>query len=125
MGILYPSHLCILSIILAYAHLCVDNKIISCIFQDEYGGSVAPRVKRSFERSFERRVKEVLKEAELRKVSPILDFIAEHGEISPEEARNAVRKSEATVWRYLKMLCERGVLESAGNTNAIKYFFRK
>ncbi|GHU61508.1 Fic family protein [Clostridia bacterium] len=77
------------------------------------------------ERSFERRLKGVLKEAELKKVTPILDFIEAHGEISPQEARGATGKSEATVWRYLKMLCERGVLESTGNTSAAKYYFKK
>jgi Fic family protein len=76
------------------------------------------------ERSFERRFKKVLKEAELKKVAPVLSFIEEHGEISPQEARSAVGKSEATVWRYLRMLCERGVLESTGNTSASKYFFK-
>jgi Fic family protein len=76
------------------------------------------------ERSFERRLKGVLKEAELKKVAPILSLIEEQGEISPLEARNAVGKSEATVWRYLKMLCERGVLESTGNTSAAKYYFK-
>ncbi|MDR0518504.1 MAG: Fic family protein [Clostridiales Family XIII bacterium] len=77
------------------------------------------------ERSFERRLKEVLKESELKKVTPILDFIEEHGEISPQEARIAAGKSEATVWRYLKMLCERGILESTGNTSAAKYYFKR
>ncbi|MDR0588130.1 MAG: Fic family protein [Burkholderiales bacterium] len=77
------------------------------------------------ERSFERRLKGILKEAELKKVVPILAFIEKYGEISPQEARNAVGKSEATVWRYLKMLCERDVLESTGKTSAAKYCFKK
>jgi Fic family protein len=77
------------------------------------------------ERSFERRLNGALKESELKKVAPILDFIKEHGEISPQEARSATGKSEATVWRYLKMLCERGVLESTGNTSAARYYFNR
>ncbi|GHS88559.1 hypothetical protein FACS189487_07080 [Campylobacterota bacterium] len=66
-----------------------------------------------------------MKEAELKKVAPILDFVKVYGEISPQEARGAIGKSSATVWRYLKMLCDRGVLESTGNTSAAKYYFKK
>jgi Fic family protein len=101
------------------------SALLDTIEQEAKHQSDSERSAGDSERSFERRLKGVLKEAELKKVAPVLSFIEEHGEISPQEARIAVGKSEATVWRYLKMLCERGVLESTGNTSAAKYFFRK
>jgi ATP-dependent DNA helicase RecG len=64
---------------------------------------------------------EVLSEAELKKVKPILDFLGTHSAITPQEARDVTGKSAATARRYLALLCERGILESTGSTNAVIY----
>jgi len=69
----------------------------------------------------ERALSEVLNEAEMSRIMPIIDRIIDRGAITPNEARVATGKSETTVWRYLDMLCERGVLEASGNTNAKSY----
>jgi uncharacterized membrane protein len=82
------------------------------------------RSTRKNERSLQEELKGVLKEAELKKVAPILDFLEEHGEITPQEAREATGKSETTVWRYLNMLRERGVVESTSSTNAATYHLK-
>jgi predicted HTH transcriptional regulator len=69
----------------------------------------------------ERRVSDVLSEAEMKKVKPILDYLESHETITPKEARNLTGKSAATVRRYLALLCEYEILESIGNTSAVLY----
>jgi ATP-dependent DNA helicase RecG len=59
--------------------------------------------------------------SEEEKLKPILDFLERNDTISPKEARDLTGKSAATVRRYLTLLCERGVLESVGNTSAVTY----
>jgi predicted HTH transcriptional regulator len=66
-------------------------------------------------------VSEVLTESELKKVKPLLDFLESHGSITPQEARAITGKTAKTTWRYLNMLCERGVIDSAGHTSAKTY----
>ena len=67
---------------------------------------------------------EVLTEADLKKVHPILDYLESQSSITPQKARELTGKSAKTVWRYLNLLCEHGVLESAGNTSAAKYHLK-
>ena len=69
----------------------------------------------------ERSLSEVLSEAELSRLKPILDYFETHETITPQEARNLTGKSAATVRRYLSLLCERRILESTGNTSAVAY----
>jgi Fic family protein len=72
-------------------------------------------------RQNERRMSEVLSEADLRKLQPILDYIETKGAITPQEAQKVTGKSPATVRRYLALMCERGILESSGSTSSIIY----
>jgi predicted HTH transcriptional regulator len=76
------------------------------------------------ERSYERSLSEVLSEAEMLKTMPIIEHIKKHGSITPGEACGATGKSPATTRRYLHLLCERGVLESKGNTSSIVYIMK-
>jgi Fic family protein len=69
----------------------------------------------------ERSLSEVLSEVELERVQPILSFLETHSAITPSEACAATGKSAATTRRYLALLCERGILESTGSTNAVIY----
>ncbi|MDR0380974.1 MAG: putative DNA binding domain-containing protein [Oscillospiraceae bacterium] len=65
-----------------------------------------------------------LSEVELNKVQPILDYLTAHKAITPQDACRLTGKSAATTRRYLCLLCDRGILESTGNTNA-KIYHRK
>ncbi len=47
---------------------------------------------------------EVLAQKEYNKVSTIVSFMEEHGEITPKEAEAVTGKSAATVRRYFKIL---------------------
>jgi predicted HTH transcriptional regulator len=76
------------------------------------------------ETSLKEVLKGVLKEAEVNKVAPIVDYVAVNGTITPKEAKAVTGKSETTVWRYLNMLCERGILEATGSTSAKTYRLR-
>lgn len=77
------------------------------------------------ERSLKEVLKEVLKENEIQKVGPIIDFLQTNGAISPKEAQQVAGKSETTVWRYLDMLVERGIIEPSGSTNNRQYCLKK
>ena len=73
------------------------------------------------ERSFERSLSEVMSEVELEKIMPIVKYLQEQGNISPQKARELTGKSAATVRRYLSILCERGILTASGKTNSLVY----
>jgi len=75
----------------------------------------------SSDRKMSEDVSEVLTEAELKKVKPILDYFEYHDSITPQKAREITAKTAKTTWRYLNMLCERGLMESIGNTSAKTY----
>jgi predicted HTH transcriptional regulator len=64
---------------------------------------------------------EVMSEDEIEKVGPILAHLEKHGMITPKDARSITGKSAATTRRYLNLLCEKGILETTGNTNAVTY----
>jgi ATP-dependent DNA helicase RecG len=64
---------------------------------------------------------EVLTEAELKKVKPILDYLEANGSVTPRAAQAITGKTAKTVWRYLTMLRERGIVDSSGNTSATEY----
>ena len=55
------------------------------------------------------------------KVSTIVSFMEEHGEITPKEAETITGKSAATVRRYFKMLADTRYIVAEGNTNNIVY----
>ena len=50
------------------------------------------------------------------KVRRIVNYMEEHGEITPKEAEIITRKSAATVRRYFKMLIDTGYIMAEGNT---------
>ncbi len=66
-------------------------------------------------------LKEVLKEADFKKVAPIIEAIDKNGRVSPAEAKRLCGKSESTTWRYLKLLKSTGYVEPVGNTNNVIY----
>lgn len=45
----------------------------------------------------------------------------ENGQITPKEVENIMKKSAATVRRYLKMLVETGYVDVSGDTNNVVY----
>lgn len=64
---------------------------------------------------------EILTQKDYNKVSTIVGFIEEHGEITPKEAEAVTGKSAATVRRYFKMLTGTGYIVEKGSTNNIVY----
>jgi ATP-dependent DNA helicase RecG len=69
----------------------------------------------------DRRMTELLTEKEQKKMLVILEYIQENDTINNEKGRELTGKSAATVKRYLKRLCEAGVLESTGITSDTIY----
>ena len=69
----------------------------------------------------ERSVSEVMSDAELKRIKPILDYLETHDTITPQKARKLTGKSAATIRRYFTLLCENKLLESTGNTSAVAY----
>ena len=64
---------------------------------------------------------EVLTQKDYNKVSAIINFMEEHGEITPKVAELITGKSAATVRRYFKMLVDTRYIVAEGNTNNIVY----
>ena len=64
---------------------------------------------------------EVLAQKDYNKVSAIVSFMEEHGEITPKEAEAVTGKSAATVRRYFKMLTGTRYIVAEGSTNNIVY----
>ena len=64
---------------------------------------------------------EVLTQKDYGKVRKIVNYMEEHGEITPKEAETITGKSAATVRRHFKMLIDRGYIMAEGNTNNIVY----
>lgn len=62
---------------------------------------------------------EVLAQKDYNKVRAIVNFMEEHGEITPKEAEAVTGKSAATVRRYFKMLAGTKYIVAEGNTNNI------
>ncbi len=73
------------------------------------------------ERSLKEVLKEVLKEADYRKTISIVEAIDNQGSITPAEAKRICGKSEATTWRYLRILIDTGYVVSEGSTNSTVY----
>ena len=73
------------------------------------------------ERSLSEVLSEVLAQKDYNKVSTIVSFMEEHGEITPKEAETITGKSVATVRRYFKMLADTRYIVAEGNTNNIVY----
>ena len=69
------------------------------------------------ERSLKEVLKEVLKEADYKKVLPIAELIDTQGSVTPSEAKSACGKSDTTTWRYLGLLVDTGFVISDGKTN--------
>ena len=64
-----------------------------------------------------------LKEREKRIILPIVEYFAEHDEISTEYASVLIGKSLTTAWRYLNRMKELGLLEQIGKSHSSKYVF--
>ena len=64
---------------------------------------------------------EVLTQKDYAKVSTIVSFMEQHGEITPKEAETVTGKSAATVRRYLKILADTRYIVVEGSTNNIVY----
>lgn len=65
-------------------------------------------------------LKEVLKEADYRKIVAIAEVIDKCGSITPAEAKEICGKSETT-WRYLNILTDTGYVVFEGSTNNTVY----
>ena len=64
---------------------------------------------------------EVLTEREVKRMAPLLEYLKEHEQIDNAVGRQITGKSAATVKRYLRRLCEIGLLESEGSTSNKTY----
>ncbi|MDR3111115.1 MAG: putative DNA binding domain-containing protein [Planctomycetaceae bacterium] len=65
-----------------------------------------------------------LSEDDISKLTPIIEYLRQFGSITPNEAQKVTGKSPATVRRYFKLLCEKDILVSEGNTNNLTYSFK-
>ena len=77
------------------------------------------------ERSLSEVLSEVLAQKDYNKVSTIVSFMEEHGEITPKEAETITGKSAATVRRYFKVLTDTRYIVAEGNTNNMVYRIAK
>ena len=68
-----------------------------------------------------KKMSEVLKQKDYDKVRTIVNFMEEHGKITPKEAENITGKSAATVRRYFKILVDTRYIVAEGSTNNIVY----
>lgn len=68
-----------------------------------------------------KKMSEVLTQKDYNKVSTIVSFMEEHGEITPKEAETITGKSAATVRRYFKVPTDKRYIVAEGNTNNIVY----
>ena len=78
--------------------------------------SLRPEMKTSL-----KKMSEVLTQKDYNKVSTIVNYMEEHGEITPKEAETITGKSTATVRRYFKILADSRYIVAEGNTNNIVY----
>ena len=69
----------------------------------------------------ERRLSEVLSEADYKRLLPIIITLEEDGCISPATAEHICGKSAATTRRYLNLLLESGYVVRKGSTNNVLY----
>ena len=77
------------------------------------------------ERSLSEVLSEGLAQKDYNKVSTIVSFMEEHGEITPKEAETITGKSAAAVRRYFKMLANTRYIVAEGNTNNTEFKERK
>lgn len=68
-----------------------------------------------------KKMSEVLVQKDYNKVSTIVGFMEEHGEITSKEAEEVTGKSAVTVRRYFKMLTGTRYIVAEGSTNNIVY----
>ena len=96
-------------------------KVLKSIDSTEVADNRSPREVAYF------RMKDVLnkelKEREKRIILPIVEYFAEHDEISTEYASVLIGKSLTTAWRYLNRMKELGLLEQIGKSHSSKYVF--
>ncbi len=58
-----------------------------------------------------------MKQADYKKLFPIVAHMEVAGQISIKEAMDLTGKSKTIAWRYLKMLVDAGVAEAKGETD--------
>ena len=68
-----------------------------------------------------KKMSEVLTQKDYGKVRKIVNYMEEHGEITPKEAETITGKSAATVRRYLKILADTRYIVVEGSANNIVY----
>ncbi|MFI3176141.1 MAG: putative DNA binding domain-containing protein [Eubacteriales bacterium] len=82
-------------------------------------------LKENFNQKNERSLSEVLSEVIepkiYEKIKKIIFILQEKGTITPKEAEQELRKSPATIRRYMKLLVETEYVTQEGNTNSIIY----
>ena len=73
------------------------------------------------ERSLSEVLSEVLSGKDYVKLLPIIKYIEEYGSITPKKAEAILKKSSATVRRYLGLLVDTGMVIIKGSTTSITY----
>ena len=73
----------------------------------------------------ERSLKEVLKEADYKKMLPIIEYISENDSITTKKAEELIGKSYVTAYRYIKALESLNVLQAEGKTDNSQYMVIK
>lgn len=66
-------------------------------------------------------LKEVLKEADFKRLLLLIEYLDEYDSITPAKAKEICGKSDSTTWRYLNMLTATGYVVSEGRTNDSVY----
>ena len=77
------------------------------------------------ERSLKEVLKEVLKEADYKKMLPIIEYISENDSITTKKAEELIGKSYVTAYRYIKALESLNVLQAEGKTDNSQYMVIK
>ena len=63
----------------------------------------------------------VLNRKEIEKLSPVIEYLEDHQEISSKTVMDLTGKSQPTAWRYLQILCEVNFLKPVEKKNKTIY----
>ena len=73
------------------------------------------------ETSFETSLKQVLKQKDLERLSPVIKKLEVQKKITIQEVMEITKKSRTTAWRYMNILADLKIVEPDGNTNNTTY----
>jgi predicted HTH transcriptional regulator len=101
-----------------------NERSLSEVGKENEGDKKNERSLSEVDKESKRSLSEDLAKTELKKLEHILAHLQTHETIIPKDPQMLTGKYSATARRYLVLLCDKGILESTGNTNA-KIYHRK